>query len=178
MSILGVILVLVRTVFRNRSQLTLENLALRQQVAVLKRSVTRPRLHTRDRLFWVCLARLWKGWRASLILVKPETVIRWHREGFRLFWRWKSRAGELGRPNLSPEVIGLIRRISRENPTWGAPRICSELRLLGHDVVESTVAKYMIRRGPRPPAGRETLGPGWLPREASYSRHRRHQETS
>ena len=94
------------------------------------------------------LARVWNQWCSALILVKPETVLRWHRQGFRYFWRWKSR----GRPCVSPEVIRLIRRMSRENPLWGAPHICSELLLLGYDVAEATVAKYMIRRGRRPPS--------------------------
>ena len=94
------------------------------------------------------LAGVWDQWRSALILVKPETVLRWHRQGFRYFWRWRSR----GRPCLSPEVIRLIRRMSLENPLWGAPRIRSELLLLGYDVAESTVAKYVTRRGRRPPS--------------------------
>ena len=141
-------LIAFRAISRDPAQLALENLALRQQFAVLKRRVKRPKLRSRDRFFWVCLARLWKDWQASLMLVKPETVIRWHRQGFRYFWRWKSR----GRPSVSPELILLIRRMSRENPLWGAPRIRSELLLLGYDVAEATVAKYMIRRGRRPPS--------------------------
>ena len=84
------------------------------------------------------------------MIVQPDTVIRWHRQGFRLYWRWKSR-GRPGRPKIEPEVRELIRRMSRENPTWGAPRIQSELALLGHDVCETTVAKYMTR-DPMPPS--------------------------
>jgi transposase InsO family protein len=127
----------------------LENLALRQQLAVLRRSVKRPRLRPRDRIFWVFLKRLCEDWRSHLILVKPETVVGWHRRGFKLFWRWKS--GKGGRPRISREVIDLIHRMARENSTWGAPRVQSELRLLGHEVADSTVARYMPRR-PRGPS--------------------------
>jgi transposase InsO family protein len=147
-SILRVILLLFRALFRNRSRLALENLALRQQLAILRRKVVRPRLRRADRSFWVSLARVWYQWRSALILIKPETVVRWHRQGFRYFWRWKSR----GRPCVRPEMIRLVRRMSRENPLWGAPRIRSELLLLGYDVAEATVAKYMTRRGRRPPS--------------------------
>jgi transposase InsO family protein len=100
----------------------------------------------------VALARLWTDWHSSLALVQPETVIRWHRKGFKLFWRWKSWTHERGRPPVNSEIISLIRRMSQENHTWGAPRIQSELRLLGHDVAESTVAKYMTRRRRGPPS--------------------------
>jgi len=147
-SVLRIILLLFRSLFRDRSQLALENLALRQQLAILRHKAPRPRLRRADRAFWVSLARVWNQWRSALILVKPETVLRWHRLGFRYFWRWKSR----GRPCVSSEVILLIRRMSRENPLWGAPRIRSELLLLGYDVAEATVAKHMTRRGRRPPS--------------------------
>jgi hypothetical protein len=127
------------------SGLAMENLALRQQLAVYKQSVKRPKLRPRDRIFWVCLSRLWSDWRSALAMVQPETVIRWHRQGFKLFWRWKSQSGKPGRPPISRDIRELIRRMSRDNPGWGAPRICSELLLLGHDVAERTVAKYMVR---------------------------------
>jgi len=126
--------------------LAVENLALRQQLAVCKQSVKRPKLRPRDRVFWVWLSRLWPNWRSALAIVQPETVVRWHRMGFKLYWRWKSRAGKPGRPCIEREEIReLIRRMSRENPMWGAPRIVSELALLGHDVAEATVTKYMVR---------------------------------
>jgi transposase InsO family protein len=147
-SILRIILLLFHALFRDRSQLALENLALRQQLAILRHKAPRPRLRHAERAFWVTLARVWQQWRSALILVRPETVIRWHRQGFRYFWRWKSR----GRPCVGPEVIRLIRRMSQENPLWGAPRMRSELLLLGFDVAEATVAKYMTRRGRRPPS--------------------------
>ncbi len=128
-----------------RCALAAENLALRQQLAVLRRSVRRPRLRPWDRLFWVGLSRCWAGWKDALLIVTPATVVGWHRQGFRLYWRWKSR-GRNGRPRIAPEVRRLIRRMSWENSLWGAPRIHAELRLLGHDVAESTVARYMGRR--------------------------------
>lgn len=152
MSILVVMFGGVFGLFRSRFRLTLENLALRQQIAVLRRRVKRPKLHPVDRLFWVILSRFWRQWRSSLAIVQPDTVIRWHRKGFRLFWRWKSWTDRRGRPPISPEVISLIRRMSQENSTWGAPRIQSELRLLGHDVAHSSVAKYMKRRTHGPPS--------------------------
>jgi transposase InsO family protein len=102
-------------------------------------------------VFWVWLDRLWPNWRSALGIVQPETVIKWHRMGFKLYWRWKSKAGKAGRPSIDCEIRTLIRRMSRENPTWGAPRILSELLLLGYDVAEATVAKYMLR-GRMPPS--------------------------
>ncbi len=152
MSILGPILSFFQCFLKSRSQLALENLALRQQLTVLRRSIKRPKLRAADRIFWVLLARVWNGWRSSLAIVNPDTVIRWHRMGFKLFWRWKSWVNTRGRPPIKPEVIVLIRRMSQENHTWGVPRIQSELRLLGYDVAESTVAKYMTRRRYGPPS--------------------------
>jgi len=140
---------LVRAFFARRSSLAAENLALRQQLAIYQRKAPRPRLHWRDRLFWVVLSRIWSGWKEVLVVVRPETVIRWHRQGFRYYWRWKS--GKPGRPKVAAEVRGLIRRLSRDNPLWGAPRIQAELHLLGHDVAESSVAKYMHRHR-KPPS--------------------------
>ena len=145
MGIVRVIVILIRAFLRPRAALAAENLALRQQLAVLQVSMKRPRLRRRDRVFWVWLSRLWSGWRSYLMIVKPETVVRWHREGFRLYWRWKSR-NKIGRPKTDAEIRQLVRRMARENPTWGAPRIQSELALLGFTVVESTVARYMDRR--------------------------------
>ncbi len=148
MSILRIMLLLSRALFRDRSWLALENLALRQLLAILRHKAPRPRLRHAERAFWVALARVWDQWRSALILVRPETVLRWHGQGFRYFWRWKSS----GRPCVSPEMIRLIRRMSRENPLRGAPRIRSEHLLLRYDLTEATVAKYMTRRGRRPPS--------------------------
>ena len=106
---------------------------------------TGPQLRLRDRIFWVLLSRLWSNRRSMLAIVQPETVIKWRRQGFKRYWRWKSRAGKPGRPPIEREIRDLIRRMSRENPMWGAPRIQSELALLGHDIAKATVDKYMIR---------------------------------
>lgn len=145
----GVVL-FIRALFASRATIAAENLALRHQLGVLQRSVKRPQLRQRDRIFWVWLSRLWSGWRDSLAIVRPETVLRWHRQGFKLYWRWKSRS-KPGRPKIDAEIRDLIRRMCRENATWGAPRIQSELALLGITVDETTVAKYMIRHR-KPPS--------------------------
>jgi putative transposase len=125
---------LLRSLLVPRLVLVTENLALRQQLLVLQRSTKRPRFRYRDRLFWVGLSHLWRDWRSILVIVKPETVIKWHRQGFKWYWRWKSRSGRVGRPKIDKEIRDLIRRISRENPIWGAPRIqqnfiCLAMRL-------------------------------------------------
>lgn len=147
---LNLLLALLRDLLRPRRDLLLENLALRQQILVLQRTNPRPRFRNRDRAFWVLLCRWWVGWRRPLRLVQPETVIRWHRRSWRMWWRWKSQPGEAGRPRIPWEVVELIRRISRENPTWGAPRIHGEMLKLGYDLDESTVARYMLKRRGRP----------------------------
>ncbi len=137
--------------FRSRRDLLLENLALRQQLAVLTRRHPHPRLAVPDRLFWVGLRRFWPGWRQTLLIVQPETVVRWHREGFRLYWRWISRKRvNVGRRPTSPELRALIFRMVAENPTWGAPRIHGELSMLGFDISERTVLRCM-RKAPRNP---------------------------
>jgi putative transposase len=112
--------------------------------------VVRPHLSRWDRILWVWLSRLWTDWRASLVIVQPATVLAWHRRGFQLYWRWRSRASSVGRPRLDPELRQLIRRMARENPTWGRRRIRAELALLGYCVAELTVARYMHRTSPRP----------------------------
>jgi putative transposase len=142
--------IIIKIVFADRAALVAENLALRQQLAVLRRTAKRPRLRKRDRIFWVWLRRFWSGWRSSLLIVKPDSVVRWHRRGFKLYWRWKSR--KTGRPKVDPEIRNLIRRMSLENPLWGTPRVQAELRLLGYDVAESTVAKYMVKKRTGPPS--------------------------
>jgi hypothetical protein len=119
----------IRSLIVSRTALAAENLALRQQLAVLNWKIHRPQLHRRDRFFWVILSQLWKNWREVLIIVKPETVIKWHRQGFKLYWRWKSKA-PVGRPKIDKEIRELIKRMSLENPLWGTPRIQSELRQL------------------------------------------------
>jgi len=134
---------------RSRRDLLLENLGLRQQLAVLNQRKQRPRLDRVDKLFWVAVQRVWADWKRSLLIVKPETVVRWHREGFRKYWRWRSRR-EMCRKRLSREMRELIGRMGTENPTWGAPRIHGELLKLGFDLSERTVSRWM-RRGSRTP---------------------------
>jgi putative transposase len=137
--------------FCSRSTLLLENLALRQQLAVLKRRHPRPRLNVLDKWLWVTAQRIWSEWKNSLIVVTPETVVRWHRTGFRLYWRLISRGRKPeGRKRLAKEIRDLIFRMVAENPTWGAPRIHGELLMLGFDVSERTISRWM-RRAPRDP---------------------------
>ena len=145
-----VVLLFIRGVFLDRAELAAENLALRQQLAALQHRSKRPRLRKRDRILWVLLSQLWPNWRSALLIVQPETVVRWHREGFKLFWRWKSRTNKIGRPKIKLEIRRLIRRMSRENLGWGVPRIQSELALLGHTVSEATVRKYRVRNRKSP----------------------------
>lgn len=126
---------------------------LRQQLAVLRRRARRPRLDAGDRFFWVFTLRIWWRWRDALVLVRPETVVRWHRAGFRFWWWRKSGAGL---PTEDARVRALIVRLANENPTWGAPRIHGELLKLGFDVSQATVGRYMPWRPmvPSPPGVR------------------------
>jgi len=134
------------SVFHSRAALQLENLALRHQIGVLQRSTRKHlTLTPGDRILWVWLSGVWSGWRSALAIVKPETVAAWHRAGFRRFWTWKVRRGQPGRPVISREVRDLIRRMCRENPRWGAPRVHGELLKLGVDIGETSVSKYMVR---------------------------------
>src|SRR4030095_12458191 len=149
MNVLWSFLSTLRSGLRSRASMQMEILALRHQLAVLQRRTNkRASLRTADRWLWVILSRLWMRWRSALVIVKPETVIAWHRKGFRLYWRWKSRAGKSGRPCVSREIRQLIRQISTANPLWGAPRIHGELLKLGVQVSQATVAKYMMRQRP------------------------------
>ena len=131
--------------FRSRTETALEILALRQQVAVLKRKRPRPRLNGCDRWFWVTLRPVWPRWADVLALVKPETVVGWHRAGFRWYWRWRSRPRR-GRPKIHDEIRTLIWRMAAENAGWGAPKIHGELQKLGFAVSERTVARYLRPR--------------------------------
>ena len=134
--------------FRTQAQLEAEITMLRHQLSVLRRQApSRPRLTAVDRLLFVWLCRLFPSLRSAITIVQPDTVLRWHRSGFRLYWRWKSRSRG-GRPKVPLEVRSLIRRMSVENPLWGAPRIHGELLKLGIEVAQSTVAKYMAKRRP------------------------------
>src|ERR1019366_1299446 len=137
---------------RSRAAVELENLALRHQLHVLRRQRPgRPRLFAIDRLLWIWLYRIWPRCLDAMVLVKPTTVVQWHREGFRLFWRWRSKSG---RPSVDREIRDLIRQMRSANPLWGAPRIHGELLKLGFEISQATVAKYMVRR-------RGTPSPTW-----------------
>src|SRR5246500_2337959 len=136
---------------RARRSLLLENLALRQQLAVLKRQHPRPRLDLLDKLFWVAIRRFWSGWQQSLIVVTPETVVRWHRAGLRLYWKLISKVRRpVRRGQTSKEIQEWIFRMVVENPSWGAPRIHGELLMLGFAVSERTISRWM-KRAPRDP---------------------------
>jgi transposase InsO family protein len=135
----------------SRRDLLLENLALRQQLAVVNRRHPQLRFAAPDKLFWVMLRRFWPGWKSVLILVQPETVVRWHLAGFKLYWTWLSRhRNRVGRKCVSRESRELIFRMAAENPTWGAPRIHGELKMLSFDISERSVLRWM-RKAPRNP---------------------------
>ena len=154
LNVLSAFLAALSSVFRTHAALRAEILALRHQIGVLQRSARkRQKLTAADRFFWAWLSGVWLEWRSALVIVKPETVIGWHRQGFRLFWTWKIRHGRVGRPVVSQAVRALIRRMSRENPTWGAPRIHGELLKLGMEIGETSVGKYMVRHR-KPPSQR------------------------
>jgi hypothetical protein len=131
-------------------QLALENLALRQQLAVYKRLAPRTTLRPADRLFWTGLARVWTSWRQALVIVSPDTVLRWQRRRFREYWTRRSGRPRGGRPPVSAEIAALVRTIAVANPLWAAPRIHGELLKLGTDVAERTVSRLMPRRRPEP----------------------------
>jgi putative transposase len=148
---LFLLLSLMRATMRDREALVAENLLLRHQLAVLTRPTRkRPRLRARDKLFWVVVRALRRDWRRQLVLVRPESVIRWHRQAWRLLWRWRSR-GPIGRPRLSAEVRELIVTMARDNPRWGSERIRGELLKLGLVVSKRSIQRYR-RRGPAHPS--------------------------
>ena len=150
MSWLRLIADLLTGLFKSPMQLQAENATLRHQLNVLHRSAPkRLRLTVADRLFFVWLLRLFPDLRDAIQIVQPETVLRWHRQGFRAWWRWKSRSPG-GRPRIAAELRQLVREMSLANPLWGAPRVHGELLKLGFEVAQSTVAKYIVPRGDRP----------------------------
>jgi putative transposase len=146
------LLATLRSVLRVRAELALENLALRQQLAAMHQSTPRPRLRPTDRAFWLLLSRIWSRRTDTLVVVKPDTVVRWHRAGFRLFWRWKSRSRTLAEGDISTEVKQLIRRMAEANLTWGAPKIHGELLKLGVVVSERSVSRFMPTEPRKPPS--------------------------
>jgi putative transposase len=134
------------------ANLAAENIALRQQLIVLRRNQKRPVLKERDRLFWLAISRVWSGWRDALLIVKPDTVVRWHKRAFRFYWRRKSERGKRGRPPLDLEIRAIVLKIAEANPLWGAPTIHGELLKLGIDISERTVSKLIHRRRRKPPS--------------------------
>lgn len=129
--------------------LSIENMVLRQQLAAFKRENPRPKLTRFDRIFWVFIRRFWNRWKNALIFVKPETVVRWHRRGFKLYWKFISKHGkQRWKPRISSEIWELILKMAHDNPTWRAPRIHGELLKLGFKVSERTVSRYMPKRVP------------------------------
>ena len=152
-ALLCFVLTVLVSPFRSKSRLEAENVALRHQVVVLRRMVhKRVRLTNSDRLFFIQLYRWFPSVLKVITVIRPETLVRWHRAGFRRYWRWKSRSFG-GRPQISAELRTLIRRMSIENPLWGAPRIHGELLKLGFEVAQSSVAKYMVKRAGPPSQG-------------------------
>src|SRR5437762_1559430 len=150
-NLLTLVSVCLRIMSKERRDLALENLALRQQLAVLKRPQRRIKIKQRDRLFWIWLSRTRSGWRAALIIVKPATVVDWHRRGFRLYWTKLSQCGVGGRPAVSLEVRALIRKMATANPLWGAPRIHGELLKLGINISERSVSRLLPKQR-KPPS--------------------------
>src|ERR1039457_5350394 len=148
MSLLGAL----RSTFRTRAELALENLALRQQLANLRHTSGRPSIRMADRAFWLALSRLWSRWADVLVIVKPDTVVRWHRTGFRLFWRWKSRPRSPAQDEVSQETKALIRQMAKTNTSRGAPRIHGELLKLGIDIGERSVPRFMPPKARKPPS--------------------------
>ncbi len=138
---------LLPLVVKDRKRIVLENIALRHQLDVSRRSVKRPNVKDGNRIFLLTLMRILKEWQQAPVLVQPETLVKWHGKGFKHYWRRKSRS-KRGRPPISMKLIHLIRRMSVDDVLWGAPRIMNKLALWGHTVAESTVAKYMVRHRP------------------------------
>jgi hypothetical protein len=142
----------LRALVQRRSDLVLENSAQRQQVAALAAKGRRPRITGVDRWLWTVLRRWWSRWTEVLVFVKPETVVRWHRAGFRRYWTWLSRRGRRGRPRARESLRSLIRRMATENVGWGAPRILGELLALGFVLSERTVSRYLRHKPTSPDA--------------------------
>jgi transposase InsO family protein len=141
----------LRAGFRPCADLVIENLALRQQLVVLQRNSKRPRLRHLDRAFWLLLSRIWSRFADVLVIVKPDTIVRWHSRGFRLYWRWKSRPCKPKKGEVTPDIKKLIRQMAEAND-WGAPRIHGELLKLGIDIGERSVSRFMPPKSRKPPS--------------------------
>jgi putative transposase len=150
-TLIGALFTCLRAALMSRAALALENAALHQQLAVCQRIRKRARLRPEDRAFWILLRRLWAGWARSLVVVRPDTVLAWHRRGFQVLWRRRSCRGKVGRPLIPRRHIAFIQRISRDHPEWGEDRIAEELvAKFEIDHSPSTVRRYMLPRGSAP----------------------------
>src|SRR5665811_416178 len=157
LALLCFVLAVLASPFKSRSRLEAENAALRHQLIVLRRKVQgRVRLTNNDRWFLVQLYRWFPSILQVLTIIRPETLVRWHQAGFRSYWRWRS-GSRGGRPQIGPDLRALIRRMSIENPLWGAPRVHGELLKLGFEIAQSSVAKYMVKRRGPPSQGWRTF---------------------
>lgn len=150
-NLLKMLLKIVQYWFSSRNQLVLVILLLRHQISILQRNAKRPRLKRSDRVIFVLISRILKNWKQTISIVKPDTVLRWHRKGFKLFWRWKSVSGKSGRKPIDPDTRKLIREMSSANHHWGAPRIHGELLKLGINISQATVRRYMVKHR-KPPS--------------------------
>src|SRR5215470_4392562 len=169
-ALICLLLALLPAPFKSKGRLEAENAALRHQLAVLRRKVRgRIELANSDRLFLIQLYRWFPSVLHAITIIQPETLMRWHRAGFRRYWRWKSRCLG-GRPQIEGELRALIRRMSVENPLWGAPRIHGELLKLGFEVAQSSVAKYMVKRAGPPSQGWSTFLRNHAPSIAAMER--------
>ena len=138
----------ISSIFKSRVSLQLENMMLRKQIDILMRRQKRPLVHNRDRLLFVLLSMLYTGWKKAFLIFQPDTLIRWHKQGFKLFWRLKSKH-KGGRNRIDPDLKILIIQMANENPLWGAPRIHGELLMLGFDLSQATVSSYMPKKEKR-----------------------------
>ena len=170
--LLRFVLAVLASPFKSNTRLEAENAALRHQLIVLRRKVKgRAHLTNNDRWFFIQLYRWFPSILEVLVIIRPETLVHWHRAGFRHYWRWKSRSPG-GRPQIETDLRALIRRMNVENPLWGAPRIHGELLKLGFEVAQSSVAKYMVKRRVPPSLGWRTFLHNHAPDIAAIDRHR------
>ena len=150
---LNTIVIVLRTIsliFGGHEQVALENLALREQLGIFQRSVRHPKIRQRDRLFWVCLQKVWKEWRSALVIVRPETVLDWQRKRFKRYWCQLSQHKNPGRPRRGSDIRKLVKAMAEANLSWGAPRIHGELLKLGIEISERTVSRLMPQRHTAP----------------------------
>jgi len=142
---LRILLIFYFSFFKSQSRLQLENIYLRKQLEILKRSNRKIKIKNQDRFFFLFMKRIFANWQSSLLIIKPSTVINWHRKGFKFYWRWKCRNSG-GRPKIPQEQINLIKKMAKDNPLWGVPHVHGEMLKLGYEISESTVMRYMPKK--------------------------------